>query len=51
MKEKLTTTLGMEFFKATKHNELWKNDTHILIWNKITGVAKIKPLEPPIYNN
>lgn len=44
MKEILTKTLNMRFVERTKHNEIWMNSTHVLIWNPVTSVAKIKPI-------
>ena len=44
MKELLIKTLNMRLTEVTKHNEIWKNSTHVLIWNPLTSIAKIKPL-------
>lgn len=43
MKEILIRTLNFKFVERTKHNEIWENLTHILIWNPVTSIAKIKP--------
>lgn len=44
MKEILIRTLNFKFVERTKNNEIWKNSTHVLIWNPLTSIAKIKPL-------
>lgn len=43
MKDLLIELLNMRFVERTKHNEIWENLTHILIWNPVTSIAKIKP--------
>lgn len=44
MKEKLIKTFGFKFSERTKHNEIWKSEFYVMIWNKAIGTAKIKPL-------
>lgn len=44
MKQILIKTFGFKFSEKTKHNEIWKSENYILIWNTVTSVAKIKPL-------
>lgn len=43
MKEKLIRMLEMRFIERTKHNEIYQNETHVLIFNVVTGIIKIKP--------
>lgn len=43
MKELLIKTLGMWFVEETKYNLIYMNQTHVLIWNRTTSIAKIKP--------
>lgn len=44
MKEFLIKTLNMKFIERTKNNEIFKNATHVMIWNPLTCIAKIKPI-------
>ncbi len=44
MKEKIIKLLQMRLTETTKHNEIWKNSTHVLIYNPLTHTIKIKPL-------
>lgn len=43
MKNTLIKLLDMQFTKRTKHNEIFESDTHIFIYNVVTGIIKIKP--------
>lgn len=43
MKDLLIELLHMTFVERTKHNIIYENSTHVLIWNPITCIAKIKP--------
>lgn len=43
MKNTLKKLLNMQFTERTKHNEIYENDTHVLISNIVTGLIKIKP--------
>jgi hypothetical protein len=43
MKDLLIELLHMRFIERTKHNEIFENKTHVLVWNPVTCVAKIKP--------
>ncbi len=44
MKEKIIEFLEMRLTETTKHNEIYKNNTHVLIYNPLTHTVKIKPL-------
>ena len=43
MKEKLIRMLEMRFIERTKYNEIFESDTHVFIYNVVTGIIKIKP--------
>lgn len=44
MKERIIQLLQMRLTETTKHNEIYKNSTHVLIYNPLTYTIKIKPL-------
>lgn len=43
MEQKMVELFDLIFIEATKWNDVYENDTHIFIFNRITKVAKIKP--------
>lgn len=43
MKNTLIKLLNTQFTERTKHNEIYQNETHVLIFNVVTGIIKIKP--------
>lgn len=43
MKHDLIKRYGMKLTSVGKYNEIWKCDDYVMIWNKMSGLIKIKP--------